>query len=276
MRPFTSLLVESADGMARITLNRPERRNAFDDRMATELCDAFEELGQDPSIRVLVLAAAGPAFCAGADLRWINPESPVTETQAREDAHRLVRMYRAIDEYPSPVIGRIHGPAFGGGVGLMAVCDMVVAAEDATFALSEVRLGLIPAVIAPLLLRKAGESFLRRYCLSGEPFSASEAKHFNLVHDIAGQDGLDKRVRELCDMILRVAPQAARQTKALLRHLLSQPEGHRSIMCVDANAQARLSEEAREGLHAFSEKRPAVWTHDAPSRYAEPPNATDQ
>jgi methylglutaconyl-CoA hydratase len=276
MRRFSDIHVVSEQGVARLTLNRPERRNAFDERMATELCDAFEELGQDPSIRVIVLAAAGPAFCAGADLRWMNPESPVSETQAREDAQRLVRMYRAIDEYPSPVIGRIQGPAFGGGVGLAAVCDMVVATEDASFALSEVRLGLVPAVISPFLLRKAGESFLRRYCLSGEPFSAAQAKHFNLVHDITSQDGLDKRVHELCDMILRLAPQATRQTKTLLRHMHFQSEGHHSVMCVDANVQARLSEEAREGLRAFLEKRPAAWTQDAPSLHVESPNATGQ
>ena len=265
MRRFASLLVESVGGVVRVTLNRPERRNAFDERMATELCEAFEELGQDPSARVVVLAGAGPVFCAGADLQWMNPVSPVSDTQAREDAHRLVRMYRAIDEYPSPVIGRVQGPAFGGGVGLVAVCDLVVAAEDVTFALSEVRLGLVPAVIAPWLLRKAGESFLRRYGLSGEAFSASEAKHCNLVHDVVGQDGLDKKVRDLCDMIVRAAPQATRRTKALLRHLVSQPEGHRSVMCVDANVEARLSDEAKEGLRAFLEKRPPAWTQEARS-----------
>ncbi len=161
------------------------------------------------------------------------------------------------------------------GVGLVAVCDIVVAAENASFALSEARLGLIPAVIAPFLLRKAGESFLRRYCLSGEPFPASEAKRFNLVHDITSQDGLDKRVHELCDAILRLAPQAARQTKALLRNILLQSED-RCGMCVDANVRARRSEEAREGLQAFLEKRPAAWTQEAPSLYAESPNATGQ
>ncbi|HJU05263.1 MAG TPA: enoyl-CoA hydratase-related protein, partial [Nitrospiraceae bacterium] len=257
-------------------LNRPERRNAFDECLATELCDSFEELGQDPSTRVMILAGAGPVFCAGADLRWMNPALPVSEAQAREDAHRLVRMYRAIDECLPPVIGRVHGPAFGGGVGLMAVCDIVVAAEDASFALSEARLGLIPAIISPFLLRKAGESFLRRYCLTSEAFSAPEAKHFNLVHDTTSPDGLDKRVQELCDMILRLAPQATRQTKSLLRHMHFQTEGHHSVMCMDANVQARLSEEAKEGLRAFMEKRPPAWTREASSLHAESSNATDQ
>ncbi len=125
MTQFTSILVEPSNGMARITLNRPERRNAFDDRMAGELCEAFEDLGKDPSMRVIVLAGAGLVFCAGADLRWMSPEKPISERQAREDAERLIRMYRAIDECPCPVIGRIHGAAFGGGVGLIAVCDIV-------------------------------------------------------------------------------------------------------------------------------------------------------
>ena len=276
MNRLTSIVVKSSDAIVHVTLNRPERRNAFDARMVSELCEAFEEFGGNASVRGIVLSGAGPTFCAGADLRWMNPESAISEMQAREDAQRLIRMYRAIDECTCPVIGRVHGPVFGGGVGMMAVCDIVVAAEDASFALSEVRLGLIPAIISPFLLRKAGESFLRRYGLSGEPFPASEAKHFNLVHDIISPDSLDKRIHELCEAIMRLAPQAVRQTKALLRHILAQPEGHRSVMCVDANVQARLSEEAKEGLRAFLEKRPAAWAQEARTPCAESSNATRQ
>ncbi len=259
MSRFHTLLVESSRAIARITLNRPERRNAFDALMADELREAFEELGGDSSVRGAVLAGAGPAFCAGADLRWMSPDSPVSETQAREDADRLIRMYRAIDECPCPVIGRVHGSAFGGGVGLAAVCDIVVAADDTVFALSEVKLGLVPAVIAPFLLRKAGESFVRCYCLTGEPFSASVAKQFNLVHDVVEKDGLEKRIDELIEAVLQLAPSASQHTKALFRRILRLPEADRWTVCAQANAEARVSAEAREGLRAFVEKRAPAW-----------------
>jgi methylglutaconyl-CoA hydratase len=259
MPRFSTLLVESSRGIAHVTLNRPERRNAFDALMADELHEAFEELGGDPSVRGVVLAGAGPAFCAGADLRWMSPDSPVSEARAREDAERLIRMYRAIDECPCPVIGRIHGSAFGGGVGLLAVCDIVVAADDTVFALSEIKLGLVPAVIAPFLLRKAGESFVRRYCLTGEVFSAAAAKQFNLVHDVVAKDGLAKRIDELIEAVLQLAPSASQHTKALFRRILRLPDADRWTVCAQANAETRLSAEAREGLRAFLEKRAPAW-----------------
>ncbi len=259
MPRFSTLLVESSRGIAHVTLNRPERRNAFDALMADELHEAFEELGGDPSVRGVVLAGAGPAFCAGADLRWMSPDSPVSEARAREDAERLIRMYRAIDECPCPVIGRIHGSAFGGGVGLLAVCDIVVAADDTVFALSEIKLGLVPAVIAPFLLRKAGESFVRRYCLTGEVFSAAAAKQFNLVHDVVAKDGLAKRIGELIEAVLQLAPSASQHTKALFRRILRLPDADRWTVCAQANAETRLSAEAREGLRAFLEKRAPAW-----------------
>ena len=166
------------------------------------------------------------------------PDSPVSDAQSRNDAEQLSAMYRAIDECPCPVIGRVNGPAFGGGVGLLAVCDIVVATEDVTFALSETRIGLVPAVIAPFLLRKAGESFLRRYCLTGEVFSTSVAKQFNLVHEIVKRDNLDTRVFELIQAVKHVAPQAARNTKVLLRTLLCMDEPDRRSVSAEANARA--------------------------------------
>lgn len=259
MPRFTNLLVESAHAIARVTLNRPERRNAFDALMVDELREAFEELGGDPSVRGVVLASAGPAFCAGADLRWMSSESPASEARAREDAERLIRMYRAIDECPCPVVCHVHGSAFGGGVGLLTVCDIVVSADDSVFALSEGRLGLVPAVIAPFLLRKAGEAFVRRYCLTGEVFSAAVAKQFNLVHDVVEKGGLEKRAEELIEMILRLAPRASRNTKALFRRLLQLPDADRWTVCSQANTEARLSAEAQEGLQAFLEKRAPSW-----------------
>jgi methylglutaconyl-CoA hydratase len=171
-----SILIESEKGLARITLNRPERRNAFDAVMVEDIRQAFVRLGEDRSVRVIVLAGAGETFCAGADLCWMGPDRTLSELEARQDAERLLAMFRSIDECPCPVIARIQGAAYGGGLGLIAVSDMVVAATDATFAFSEVRLGFVAGVISPFLLRKTGESFARRFCLTGEPFSAATAR----------------------------------------------------------------------------------------------------
>jgi methylglutaconyl-CoA hydratase len=259
MAEWTSLLVECHNGIARVTLNRPERRNAFDQIMAGELRESFDHLAGDRSVRGVTLTGAGPVFCAGADLRWLSQDRSPSGEQARHDARLLAGMYRAIEECPHPVIGLVQGNAFGGGVGLLAVCDVVVAAEEAVFTLSEAQLGLIPAVIAPFLLRKAGDSFMRRFCLTAEPFSAAVARQFNLVHDVVKRDQLDLRVGELTEAILRLAPEATRQTKALVRRLQAVPAADQEALSVEANAQARLSAEAQEGLRAFLEKRPPAW-----------------
>ncbi len=260
MKNPVAILVESNDGAARVTLNRPHRRNAFDAGMVEELCRAFAELGRAPSTRAIVLTGNGSAFCAGADIDWMRSGGTLSPSEVQQEAERLMKMFRAIDECPCPVIARIQGPAFGGGVGMVAACDIAVAAGDATFALSEVRLGMVPAVIAPFLLRKTGESFLRRFCLTGEPFSASAAKHGNLIHDVVERNQLDVRVDELVQMVLRLAPQAVRDTKGLLRRLLTLSDGERWGTCVEANVRARLSAEAQEGLRAFLERRAPVWT----------------
>lgn len=258
MGGFMTISIESDDTFARITLNRPERRNAIDGRMVTELREAFQGLARQQSLRGIVLSAAGSVFCAGADIQWMQSASPISKSQAQDDARSLILMFRAIDECPCPVIARVQGPAFGGGLGLMAVCDMVVASEDATFSLSEARLGLIPAVIAPYLLRKAGESFLRRYALSGDMFTASTASRFGLVHEVVQQDSLDDRVAELLEVIMRVGPQAVRDSKALI-HNIVQPRDDVRDMCAAANADTRCAPEATEGLRAFLDKRPPSW-----------------
>jgi methylglutaconyl-CoA hydratase len=270
MKDRIAIVVESSNGLARVTLNRPHRRNAFDASMVGELCETFDEVGRDPSVHVIVLDGAGSAFCAGADLNWMGSEGAVSASEAQMDAEQLMKMFRAIDECPCPVIGRIHGAAFGGGVGLIAVCDIAVAVEDATFALSEVRLGLVPAVITPFLLRKTGESFLRRFCLTGEPFSASIALQYNLVHDVVERNKLDSRVDELAHMIVRLAPQATRDTKVLFRRLPTLSQNERWRACIEANVRARLSSEAQEGLRAFLERRPPVWTGLSGTRGKEP------
>ena len=259
MKHSTSILVESRKGCARVTLNRPDRRNAFNGRMVEELCDAFTLLSQDSSVRVITLAGNGAAFCAGADINWLASGGTASAAQVRKDAEQLARMFRTIDECPCPVIGQIQGTAFGGGVGLVAACDIAVAAKGATFALSEVRLGMVSGVIAPLLLRKIGDSFLRRFCLTGEVFSAAAAKQYNLVHDVVEKNQLNSRVVELVHAVLRLAPQAVRDTKALHRRLRTVPDDERWNAGIEANVHARLSAEAQEGFRAFLERRSPVW-----------------
>ncbi len=254
-----SILVESEKGLARVMLNRLDRRNAFDAVMVKEILQAFHRLGQDRSVRVIVLAAAGQTFCAGADLRWMSPDRTVTELEARQDAERLLTMFRSIDECPCPVIGHIQGPAYGGGVGLIAVSDIAVAAADSTFAFSEVRLGLVPGIIAPFVLRKTGESFLRRFFLTGEPFSAATARQAGLVHEVVEPASLDAQVTTLAEQIARMAPQAARDTKALLRRLSRLSVEDAWVACVESNVRARLSVEAQQGVRAFRERRAPTW-----------------
>lgn len=270
MNDSAAVLLESHGAVARVTLNRPARRNSFDGPMVGQLREAFEAVGRDHAVRVAVLGGVGGVFCAGADLRWMAAEEPVSQEHLRGDAERLAGMYRAIDECPCPVIGQVQGSAFGGGVGLLAVCDIVVAAEDATFALSEARLGLVPAVIAPFVLRKAGASFMRRYALTGETFSTSTARHFNVVHDVVEKGGVEQRVDELIGMVVQLAPEALRRTKTLLRQILQSPDSEWWPLCAEANANARVSAEAREGLQAFLMKRVPVWTRSPVDRSREP------
>ncbi len=260
MAQRASIIVESRNGLVQVTLNRPERRNAFDAEMARDLSEVFGTWGHDPSVRGILVTGSGSAFCAGADLSWMSGNGAITEGQARADAEQLIMMYRRIDECPCPVLARVQGPAVGGGVGLISVCDVAVADQHATFALSEVRMGLVPAVIAPFLLRKTGESFLRRFSLTGEPFSAAVARDHHLIHDVVSSDRLDGRIAELVRAVTSLAPQAARQTKALLRRLASRADGDVWALCTDTNVQARLSAEAHEGLRAFLEKRAPAWT----------------
>lgn len=253
-----SVLVESRDGIAKVTLNRPQARNAFDARMVAGLCDSFEHLTADPKVRAVVLSGAGPVFCAGVDLTWMADVA--SEKERVGDAELLMRMLRAMDGCPAPVVGRIHGAAFGGGLGLVSLCDIVVASDDARFALREVRVGLVPAVIAPFLLRKVGISRFQRFALTGEPFTAGVAKDMGLVHEVVPAKGLDAAVGEITEHLLQAAPLAMRATKDLLRRLpaLSEEEGR--AFCIESNARIRGTEEAREGMRAFVEKRPPSWT----------------
>lgn len=248
----------------RVTLNRPEVRNAFHAELLEELRDCFCALGHDESVRAIVLAGAGKVFCAGADANWMRASAAYSPEENREDALRMAEMLRTIDECPHPVIARVQGAALGGGVGLIAACDIVVAAEDAQFAFSEVRLGIVPAVISSLALRKIGASHARRYFLTGERFSARKAQEIGLVHEVVPPEGLDAAVEKILGEVLKNGPRAVREAKALLRRLPTLPPERVWEHCAETTARVRASDEGQEGLRAFLEKRAPRWIPGRP------------
>lgn len=234
--------------MLRVTLARPERHNAFDADLIAALSDTFAGVGD---ARCVVLAGQGTSFCAGADVEWQRSSIDLTYDENVEDAMRLYRMLLAIDTCPAPVVGRIQGYALGGGSGLAACCDVVVAAPDAVFGYSEVRLGIAPAVISPFVIRRIGAGQARRWFLTGERFDAVTARRIGLVDEVP--DDLDASVEGIVDAILAGGPEAVRTAKQLVLH---RPEGSATA---EIAAMRRSSEEGQEGLRAFLEKRPAAW-----------------
>jgi methylglutaconyl-CoA hydratase len=233
----------------RITLAKPERRNAFDAALIAELHEAFADVGD---ARVVVLAGDGPSFCAGADVDWQRASIDLTFEENVVDALRLYRMLEAVDACPVPVVARVHGYALGGGSGLAACADVVVAAPNSTFGFTEVRLGIIPAVISPFVLAKIGPGYARRYFLTGERFGAAIAQSIGLVHEVAAE--LDAAVARIVDELLQSGPEAVRAAKRLVRCGPADGEELARIA-----ARLRAGEEGQEGLRAFLEKRPPSW-----------------
>ena len=244
---MAALRVERDGSVLRVTLARPKRRNAFDAALIAELSEAFADVGD---ARAAVLSGEGASFCAGADVDWQRSAIDLTYDANVEDAMRLYRMLEAIDSCPAPVVCRVHGFALGGGSGLVACADVAVAAPDAVFGFSEVRLGIIPAVISPFVLPKIGPA-ARRYFLTGERFDAATALRIGLVHEVAAD--LEAAVERVVGELLSAGPQAARWAKRLVRERPDGPETARWI------AERRTSEEGQEGLRAFLEKRPPGW-----------------
>jgi methylglutaconyl-CoA hydratase len=241
------LRIERDSHVLRVTLAKPDRRNAFDAELIAALAEAFADVGD---ARAVVLAGEGPSFCAGADVEWQRASVDLSFDENVEDALRLYRMCEAIDRCPAPVVARVHGYALGGGSGLVACSDIAVAAPDATFGFSEVRLGIIPAVISPFVLPKIGQH-ARRYFLTGERFDAEAAVRIGLVHEVA--DDLDAAAERIVDELLASGPGAVRAAKALVRE---RPRGEETARIA---AVLRSGEEGQEGLRAFLEKRPPTW-----------------
>lgn len=257
---FSTLTVTTAGHVATVTLNRPDVRNAFNDTLIAELTGAFRALGESPHIRVIVLTGAGPAFCAGADLNWMRRMAGYAPDENRADALTLAQMMHTIWSCPCPVIAQVQGDAYAGGVGLLAVADIVIAADTAHFSISETRLGLIPATISPYLIRAMGERAARRYCLSAERFSAAQAAQAGLVHEAVPAGMLDARVAELATTLAANGPEAMRACKRLLQDVAGAPIDT-DLVADTANriADVRGSAEGREGIAAFLEKRRPGW-----------------
>ncbi len=257
---YSMLEVRFAAHAATVTLNRPDVRNAFNETTIAELTDAFRQLDARDDVRAIVLAANGPAFCAGADLNWMKKMATFSDEENRVDARRLADMLSAIYRVSKPVVARVSGDAFAGGVGLVAASDIVVAVDSARFCLSEARLGLIAATIAPYVIRALGERASRRYFTTAEPFDAATALRLGLVHEVVAADALDTRIGKITAALCANGPQAVRESKRLVQDVAGRVLDETLIDDTARRiARIRASEEGREGVASFLEKRAPAW-----------------
>lgn len=246
--------------VARLVLNRPDVRNAWDGEIVSLLQRALRDLASDDTVRVVELSGEGPAFCAGADLEWMKRVANFTMEENRRDSAELAQLFRALDELDKPVVARVQGAALGGGTGLVAACDVVVAAEGAVFGTTEVRLGIIPAVISPYVVRKIGESHARAWFLTGERVGAEEARRVGLVHHVVPEKDLGKVTKAVIDAILLGGPAAIVEAKRLVHAVATMAPREAMAWAIQRMAERRGSHEGLEGLKSFLEKRPADWT----------------
>ncbi|WP_428624400.1 enoyl-CoA hydratase/isomerase family protein [Sedimenticola sp.] len=260
MAENTVILEVDERGVATLTINRPEIHNAFDDLLINRLLQALESVEVDPKVRVAVLRSEGKSFSAGADLNWMRRMADYSEAENLADARRLAKLMERLNSLSKPTIAQVQGAAFGGGVGLVACCDMAVAAEGAKFCLSEVRLGLIPAVISPYVIAAIGERAARRYFLTAERFDAAEAHRLGLLHAVVPEAQLASQVDALIDELLKGGPCSQAAAKSLIFAVAHQPAG---AAVIDDTAKritaARASDEGKEGLNAFLNKRAPAW-----------------
>jgi len=261
MTDYQHIEIEQRGAVRWLWLNRPEVRNAFNDALVAEIAAAFADVEASPDTRVVVVGARGPAFCAGADLNWMRSMASFSHADNHADALKVARMFAAVHACSRPVIARVQGDAFGGGVGLVAACDLVVAVESASFVLSEVKLGIVAATISPHLVRAMGARAAARYMLTAEKFSAAQARDLGLVHEVTLSEGLDREVERLVHHLLAASPAALGATKRLLADVVETPMDDvllaATAKCI---ADARVSPEGREGIAAFLEKRTPPWS----------------
>jgi methylglutaconyl-CoA hydratase len=257
---MTTLDIQIHGPVARVFLNRPEVRNAFNDGVVAELAAAFKTLGADAALRAIVLGGHGKAFCAGADLSWMRSMADYTWEQNRADADALAAMLWAGYTCALPIVGRVHGDCYAGGLGLAAICDVLVAAEGVHFCLSEARLGLLPATIGPYVVKALGEQASRRYFVTAERFGAAEAHRLGFVHELVAPEGLDAKVDEIVATLVANGPAAVKACKRLVQDVA----GHELTPALRAEtarriADIRASDEGREGVQAFLNKREPAW-----------------
>ncbi|MHC3435590.1 enoyl-CoA hydratase/isomerase family protein [Delftia lacustris] len=256
----TALTLEFQGPLATITLTQPEVRNAFSDEVIADITHAFHAVGKRSDVRAVVLAAEGPAFCAGANLNWMRRMADYSRDENREDAGLLAEMLRVIYECPQPTIARVQGDVYAGGMGLVAACDMAVAAEGAGFCLSEVKIGLIPATISPYVIRAMGARAAHRYFLTGERFDAAEALRIGFVHRVVPAEELDNAVDGLLKHLVSAGPAAARACKRLVIDVAESEINEQLIAAtVEGIADIRASAEGKEGVQAFLQKRKPAW-----------------
>ena len=255
-----SLKISYDGAVTRITLNRPDIRNAFNDEVIAQITAAFKDAASRAEVRAVVLAATGPAFCAGADLNWMRRMADYTRAENLLDAAALAEMLRVMYACPKPTIARIQGDVVAGGMGLVAACDMAVSVDTANFCLSEVRLGLIPATISPYVIRAMGARAAHRYFLTAERFDAKEAHRIGFVHEVVGADALDAKVAELTNALVNASPNAVRSCKMLVQEVAGRDIDAPLIgRTVEGIADIRTSSEGREGVQSFLQKRKPSW-----------------
>ncbi|MEK7288051.1 MAG: enoyl-CoA hydratase-related protein [Elusimicrobiota bacterium] len=270
---YKNIFVETSGSVLTVTLNRPEARNALNEAMLEELAQVFGSLGKrkssrsngsvvgvSPASRVVVLKGAGLAFCAGADIKWMKRASEYSPAKNRRDAKRLLDMLGAVYECSLPTIARVHGSVYGGALGVISACDIVVAEEKTAFCFSECRVGIIPAVVSTFVLPKIGPGHARRWFLTSDIFSASTAKEMGLIHQVAVESGLDRAVENLVGSILKNSPDALKFTKEYVRKMQGLSHEARLAYSLGALVKTRSSAQAKEGFSAFIEKRPPVWS----------------
>jgi methylglutaconyl-CoA hydratase len=253
------LELETHDRVARVWLNRPQVRNAFDGRMVTELRAALDDLAASDSVRVVVLGGRGPVFSAGADLEWMRKMADFEHDENVREASEMADLFHALHVHPKPVVARVQGAALGGGAGLVAACDIAVAADGTRFGFTEVRLGLVPAVISPYVLARIGESATRELFLTGQRFEADRAREIGLVRAVVPEADLDAAVDRLVRELLQAGPRALAEAKALLHEVAGRGVEEVREKTVERIAAIRASPEGQEGLRAFLEKRKPRW-----------------
>lgn len=256
---MSAVRVEIENGVGTVVMDRPDRHNAFDEHVIADLTAAFAGLGADDAVRAVVLRGAGKSFSAGADLDWMRRMAAYDEAANLADARALAALMRTIDTLPKPTVALVHGAAYGGGVGLVACCDIAIATEAASFALSEVKLGLIPAVISPYVVRAIGARAARRYFLTAERFDAVEARRLGLVHELVAGDGLEETARQILAALRGNGPAAVRAAKDLVAAVAARPPAEVEEDCARRIAAIRAGEEGREGVAAFLGKRKPSW-----------------